>query len=196
MWNVGVLVSGHSLARMAGRVTGRMAMSMTSAVGDSLVLIEREHKLRQIKRASKSGRRADSHTWTTRDGTLRASFHRDWSPGDTQGAYGSDLKRAAKIEEGGTIKSSRAGGSLAIPTKYAPKNKAWPRDIPDLFFKTSRSGKPYLAQMQGGRLRPVFLLRKSVTLPPRPALDRAVKETEGARKRLFLRAVDHSIGVK
>lgn len=188
LWNLGVGLVTRQVENL-GATARRRELAISQAVGKSLAVIESEHKERQIRRAGSSLARPAADTWTTRKGSLRRSFHRDWQPGQTVGAYGSDLARSYKVERGGTIKSDRPGGSLAIPTKYAPLY-AWPKNMPDLFFKKSRSGKPYLAQVQGGRLRPVFLLRKSVTLPPRPALDRAVEATEEKRRRLFIEAVD------
>lgn len=196
LFNIGVGVNPDGVRKLAHGFSARMLFTMSEAVGKSLALIQSEHMEKQVRRAGSSTARPDSNTWTTRKGHLRRSFHIDWTPGQQSGAYGSDLKRAYKIEHGGKIKSDRPGGSLAIPTKFAPTAAGvplWPRDVAGLFFKTSRSGKPYLAQLQGGKLRPVYLLRKSVTLPPRPALDRAIAATEERRSALFLRAVDMSV---
>lgn len=189
LWNLGIGIVTKQVEGLVETAVGRTRFAMSQAVRDSLVMIESEHKERQIRRSGSSLARPDSNTWTTRKGTLRRSFHIDWSPGRTEGAYGSDLERSYKVERGGKIQSDRPGGFLAIPTKFAPQF-AWPRNMPDLFFKKSKTGKPYLAQVQGGKLRPVFLLRKSVTLPPRPALDRAIAATEAARRKRFINAVD------
>jgi hypothetical protein len=189
LWNLGIGIVTKQVEGLTENAVGRTRFAMSQAVRDSLAMIESEHKERQIRRSGSSTARPDPNTWTTRKGNLRRSFHIDWSPGRVTGAYGSDLERSYKVERGGKIQSDRPGGSLAIPTKFAPQF-AWPRNMPDLFFKKSKTGKPYLAQVQGGKLRPMFLLRKSVTLPPRPALDRAIEATEAARRKRFIKAVD------
>ena len=173
-----------------GKVTHH---NLAVAVRDGLAIIEINHKKKQIRRAS-SGK-AIRRTWTTREGQLSKSFHRDWKKGNLYGAYGSILKRARVIEEGGTIYPK--GTFLAIPTENAPKG-VWPRYVPNLTYIQSRKGQPLLVEQTGkdGAFKVMYILRRSVTLKARPALARAIKATEKARVGVFQQALMDSVDGK
>ena len=170
----------------------RVRMVVSQAIGVSLVDVETEHKKKQIKAGGTGRGRAVPNKWTTRTGELRRSFHRDWKPGDLEGAYGSDKQRAKHVEEGGTIRPKRR--YLAIPTEHAPK-KVWPRYVPDLVFIQSLRGQPLLVKPDddGVGFRVFYILRRKVTLPPRPALARAVKATESKRDKRMNDILDREI---
>jgi len=165
-------------------------MLLSKAIGVSLAELEREHKLKQIKTGDNSKDKAVKGKWTTRSGELRRSFHIDWQPGRRSGSYGSDLERSAKVELGGEIKAKKK--YLAIPTEHAPK-KVWARYVHGLFFVKTRKGNLVLAQEAGASIKVMYVLKKKVKLPPRPALERAVKATEEKRERRFSNIVEREI---
>ena len=78
---------------------------------------------------------------------------------------------------GGTVKSSRPGGRLAIPLRaqFAGVNprEAWP-DRNGAFVLASKgrgpAGRAFLADREGGALRLCYLLLSSVTLRPDPSV--------------------------
>lgn len=183
--------TGTSVSGLLTSAKTRMAMS--EAVRACLAELETEHKTKQIKRSSTKGSKPDPRTWTTRQGQLRRSFHIEYKQGDLYGAYGSDLRRAKHIEEGGTITAKNR--YLAIPTDAAPKD-VWPRYVPDLFFYMTKAGRPALATSEGGGLKVMYHLRESVTLPPRPALQRAVEATEASRTERLMQVFDQIGGAR
>lgn len=105
------------------------------------------------------------------------------------GRFGGNDVRYARIHElgsDGPIRPKRAK-NLAIPTKEARtaagvSRVPSPRDFPDLRWAQSKGGQPMLVDESG---TPMFILRKSVTIPARPylrpSLDTAV---QGFRARL------------
>lgn len=175
---------------MGGKVGDAMRKELSLGVRDGLAILENDHKRNQVKRGGSS--RAVSGTWTSRTGELSKSFHRDWKMGALEGAYGSDKERSRVIEEGGTIRAKNK--YLAIPTENAPK-KVWPRHVPGLFFITSKAGNHLLARGSGEGIEIMYILKPSVTLPPRPALQKAVNATENKREDRLLQAVDKALGV-
>jgi len=86
-------------------------------------------------------------------------------------------------DRGGTIKSSRSNGMLAIPLQKG-NEKRWPRDWPkdDLTLIKSKKGNLLLVTMSGkkGTIKPQYLLRKSVSITGsgylKSAARRCVKE--------------------
>lgn len=89
----------------------------------------------------------------------------------------SDSPYAAIQDHGGTI-LPRVAKNLAIPLPGAgvPKGK-WPRDFPkgELTLITSRAGNKLLARVGKNRIKPVFVLKPSVTLHPTDYLKRAAR---------------------
>jgi len=184
-------VNSRGLERMIAGAAKNMRKEISLGVRDQLVIIERRHKKVETNRGGKS--RAVSKRWTSRTGELSKSFHRDWRPGGMSGAYGSALPRARTIEEGGTIRAK--GKYLAIPTENAPKG-VWPRYVDNLFFIKSQRGNNLLVKSDGASsLLVMYILKKQVKLPPRPSLDRAIKNTEKDRNKRMDQAVDRALGL-
>ena len=191
MASITALMNTQGLDKMMGPNVGAgVKKELALAVRDNLVIIETWHKKKEIRRAQQSKSRAVKGTWTTRTGQLRRSFHRDWKQGKLYGAYGSDLGRAKKIEEGGTIRAR--GKFLAIPTSAAPIS-VWPRYIEGLFFMNSKRGNPLLAKKKGKGFQVMFILRRQVTLPPRPALARSVKKTISKRDARLFKGIEKAV---
>jgi hypothetical protein len=78
----------------------------------------------------------------------------------------------AKIqEEGGTI-TAKGGKFLCIPLPAALDGqglplKSSPRDWPNTFFAKSRAGNLIIFQRVGTNITPLYVLKTSVTIPPR-----------------------------
>ena len=74
-------------------------------------------------------------------------------------------------EEGGTIKA-KSGKFLCIPLPSALDGnglplKSSPRDWPNTFCARSRAGNLIIFQRRGTSIVPMYVLRESVTIPPR-----------------------------
>jgi len=100
------------------------------------------------------------------------------SSSDASGAYITVHHPGVGLHlRGGTVKSSRPGGKLAIPLRaqFAGVNprEAW-RDMKDPFILSSKgrgpAGRAFLADREGGALRLCYLLLSSVTLRPDPSV--------------------------
>lgn len=168
----------------------RMRRELSHGVRDSLVIIERRHQFHEVRRSGSSRSEPVPGKWTSRSGVRGAlgSFHRDWKEGALQGAYGSDLRRMEKLEHGGTIRPK--GQFLAIPTRAAPK-EVWPRYVPDLFFVPRHGGASgFLARKTGSGIQVMYSLVRSVTLPPRPTLENAEKNSAKDVDKRMLDALD------
>ena len=92
-------------------------------------------------------------------------------------------------EFGATIRA-KSGGYLAIPIGPWAKtdagvSRAGPRDMLNMF----RHGN-MLFQRRGDDIMPMFLLRKEVTIPPRPALLTSVQDILPAWVDQFTAALD------
>ncbi len=170
-----------------GRMSKRMDKQISLGVRDSIAIMERTHKKDVIKRGSGP---PVSGVWTSRTAEASRSFKRWWSTGDHHGAYGSELQRMKKLEEGGTIRPRRAT-YLAIPTAAAKSGVGGavsPRDRHDLYFTLSKGGNPLLFQKGTNEL--MFVLRRSVTLPKRDTLGQAIKKSEKKRIKRMERAIE------
>jgi len=197
MASIGAHINFKGMQDLMVGLKPRMRKEISLGVRDQLALIERRHKRKEIARGG-SGR-AVKNKWTSRTGELSKSFHRDWKTGSMKGAYGSDKRRSKKIEEGGEIRAR--GKFLAIPTDNAPRanNKpVGPRDVPGLAYIQSLKGQPLLVKPtgDGADFLVMYILRKKVKLPPRPALDRAMKATEKPREAVMLKHIDKALGEK
>lgn len=174
-----------------GRMSRKLAKELSKGVRDCAAIIQVQHKTKEVARG---GGKPRAGKWTTRTGEMARSFHIAYNPGDMQAAYGSDLMRALVVERGttealgGPIVPRRAQ-YLTIPTALAPKGLR-AGDIAGLFFVTSRAGNKILALRDGaGGILPMFVLRRSVTIPPRPGLQRAERATQARRRARMLKAV-------
>jgi len=120
--------------------------------------------------------------WLVRDGRRRLAARVDEY---STGRLGKSLKhkafkRAVTVtsvqpyariqQEGGTVKSKRPGGYLAIPLQAREKrNKAWPRHWKSpLVCIKAKSGKLYLLSTKFNQL--VYRLIQQVKIPARPYL--------------------------
>ena len=116
-------------------------------------------------------------TFRNQSGALENSFSvRFLSRGGANvAAVVSDSPYAVIQDEGGTI-LPRVRKHLAIPLPGAgvPRGKS-PRDFPrgELTFITSKRGNKLLARVKKGRIEPVFVLKRSVTLTGTDYLKRA-----------------------
>jgi phage gpG-like protein len=91
-----------------------------------------------------------------------------------QGTIGSDLPYARIQEFGGTITPKKAK-FLAIPLPAALNSngtpiKSSPRDWPNTWCARSKAGNLLIFQRRGTQVVPLYVLRSSVTIPPRLGL--------------------------
>ena len=108
-------------------------------------------------------------------GTLLRAF--TWSLGTDRRSVivGNPVKYAALQNFGGTV-TPKSGKFLAIPIAKMPR-AAKPRDFDNTFFQKSRKGNLILFQNLGTKgsgknktsnIRPLFVMKESVTIGPRP----------------------------
>jgi hypothetical protein len=172
-------VTSEQLARELSEYPKKMRASVSRAVLESLVLLENHHKTEEINRGGSGHGRAVAGKFTSRTGDLVRSYRHYWKTGDLSGWYGSSSKYSKKVEEGGTIKSSRPGGYLTIPinrkAKYGVGGGKRAGDF-DLFPFKSKKGNLLLAERGASGIVPMFLLKKSVKLDPRPTIERTEKK--------------------
>jgi hypothetical protein len=115
--------------------------------------------------------------FSTRSGGLRR-FGRKIKAGGDIGETGPQVPYGEIQEKGGTIKP-KAKQWLTIPLDAAltpsgvKKKSAF--EFADAFFLRTKGGSTLLVQRQGRGIQPLFLLVRSVTLPPRPYLEPALE---------------------
>lgn len=177
-------------------ISDRMRGALSRGIKTSLAETERTHKTKVIGR---KGGETRSDVWTVRTAEASRSFHRDWTSGELAGAYGSELTRVGVLEMGtqealgGPLRPRRAK-YLAIPTDAARVGvgrAVSPKDRSDLVFVISRRGNPVLLQKDTGEL--MFVLKREVTIPPRPTLQRTVEVAQPAVDKAMLAAVDEGL---
>lgn len=148
-----------------------MKPALADAIHRAALLVERA-----VKQGQLSGKQGKTTGLDVGTGQLRASFSSAvFYVGERLvGIVGSPLVYSRIHEEGGTIKPVKAG-ALTIPlTPEAHIRKA--RDFDDLFiWKNPDTGKAFLAQGDDAKLTLHYLLMKSVTIPPRRYLTKAMK---------------------
>lgn len=185
----------HQVVEDPRDISKKVKSELSVGLRDSFAILQTNHKRKQIRRGGGSSGSVQGK-WTTRTGNLARSFTIQFKKGGLDGNYGSDLKRAGVIERGGTIRPTRSK-FLAIPLPHlkvgvgaAPS----PRDFGDLFFITSKAGNLLLVRpISGGGIQPMFVLKRQVKMPKRPALEKAVKATEQARNARMDKAVERGI---
>lgn len=177
-----------------GRAMGRLRLAISAAVQKSLAHLQRVHKTEVIGR----GIGPWGGVWSKRTGEASRSFHIDYTRGELEGAYGSELQRIGVLEQGtqealgGPLRAKNAK-YLAIPTPMAKVGKGRavaPKDRNDLVFITSKAGNKLLVRPRGkaGGFDVMFVLRSQVTIPPHPTLPRAIQRTQPAADGYFLDA--------
>jgi hypothetical protein len=179
----------------------RMRRAIVGGLRKSMAEIERTHKTQVIARGQgKNAPRFD--VWSVRTGETSRSFHREIDTAELTGAYGSELKRAAVLELGsqealgGPIRPRNAT-YLAIPTNAAKVGVGpalSPRFRSDLFFVMSRRGNPVLLQKETGEL--MYVLKREVTIPPRPTLQRTQELAQPKVDAAMMAAVDEALTPK
>jgi len=107
-------------------------------------------------------------------------------------------KYAQTHEEGGTVRSKRPGGYLTIPisTEYggraleprgSVKSKYLDlRSVPNMFVQRSKKGNLILFEKVGTGIVPMFVLKKSVDIPPRLRFFEMFRRWGGVLKKKFL----------
>jgi len=122
-------------------------------------------------------------TLSKRSGALAASIIRSVKvSGETfatiQGSIGSDTPYAGIQEFGGTI-NAKSGKYLAIPLPAALDAAgvplmSGPRAWPNTFVAKSKAGNLIVFQKRGTSIIPLYVLRTSVTIPPRLGLKKSL----------------------
>jgi hypothetical protein len=171
-------VTSEQLARELSEYPKKMRASVSRAVLESLVLLENHHKTEEINRGGSGHGRAVAGKFTTRTGALVRSYRHYWKTGDLSGWYGSSNKYSHVIEKGGTIRPKNAK-FLTIPihkdAKYGVGGGKRAGDF-DLFPFRSQKGNLLLAKRGASGIVPMFLLKKSVKIDPRPTIERTEKK--------------------
>lgn len=176
----------------------RMRRALVGGIRKSMAEIERTHKREVIARGQgKNLPRFD--VWSVRTGETSRSFHREIDAAEMSGAYGSELQRAAVLELGsqealgGPIRPRNAT-YLSIPTNSAKVGVGAalsPRFRTDLFFVMSRRGNPVLLQKETGEL--MYVLKREVTIPPRPTLQKTQELAQPKVDAAMMAAVEDAL---
>lgn len=87
-------------------------------------------------------------------------------------------------EEGATIRAKNAR-FLTIPLPAALDSRGVPlkrkaRDWPNTFVQMSKKGNLIIFQRRGANIVPLYVLKKSVKIPPRLGLGKTIELTQGA----------------
>lgn len=137
-----------------------------------------------------------------RTGSFRATFARGhaeniWEVRATGtqviGTFGSKDKRARILNDGGTIRSSRPGGYLAIRSEYTKtgrgvvreKYRQSLRNIPNTFI-----AKGTVFERIGRRIIPIAWLRRSVTIEGRRFMEQGEKKATPGIQAIFQQTFD------
>jgi len=139
-----------------------------------------------------------------RTGDFVRSFVPDVSPPGTGildlGSWLATRSKYAPTQEaGGTLRSNRPGGYLAIPITQEHGGRALTpggvlkgkyvgglRNVPGLFPKKSKRGNLILFEKVGKGLVPQFALKKSVDIPPRLRFFNMFRRWAGVLKKRFM----------
>jgi len=163
-----------------------MRESISRGVRDSLAMLQNIHKREVVGR----GIGPWGGVWSTRTGEALRSFHIDYTTGELAGAYGSELRRIGVLEMGtqealgGPLRPTGGRKFLAIPTDKAKVGKGRavaPKDRTDLAMIQSKSGQYMLIRQHGPNSTTfdvMFILRRQVTIPPHPTLERSNKRAQ------------------
>jgi hypothetical protein len=181
----------------------RMKRALVGGIRKSMAEIERIHKREVIGRGIGNGK-PKSDVWSVRTNEAGRSFHRVVDAQAVEGAYGSELQRVAVLELGSQVALGgpirpRNATYLAIPTEAAKVGvgaalspRFWPRG--KLAFVQSLKGNPLLLDSDTGEV--MFVLRRSVTVPPRPTLQRTQELAQPKVDAAMMAAVDEALTPK
>jgi len=118
---------------------------------------------------------------------------------DIIGRVGTNVKYARLHEYGGEIKPKRAKW-LTIPLAAAKTPagvaRGRARDFENTFFKFSSAGNLILFQRRGDNIIPLFLLKKSVTIPKRSYMGSTLKENLNSITKMIKKAVKDGLKKK
>lgn len=95
-------------------------------------------------------------------------------------------------EKGGIIKPVRKK-MLTVPV---PGVKGQARNYPNAFIIKSKRGNLLIVEKQGGSIKPLFVLRKSVRIPERQWFSRSIDEMKPELNRLMAKANILSVAEK
>lgn len=134
-------------------------------------------------------------------GELARSFHSrfvGFTGGDISAEAYSE-KVYARIQEDGGVIRPKHRKALAVPISSAkvPRGK-WPRHFPKegpqaLHFIPRRGRAPLLAQVRGGRVKPLFVLLRSVTITPKRYVARTSERIAPEVQRIVADALGQTI---
>lgn len=132
-----------------------------------------------IRREYRGAGETTATATAVRTGRLRAAYSHQLRTAGTDleldvgviktGADAEPLKYAAIHEFGGVI-NAKPGGFLAIPLAGAMTGRGVSRGTPRSFPNTFAKWGVIIQKQAGGELLPLFALKRSVTIPARPAL--------------------------
>lgn len=98
----------------------------------------------------------------------------------------------ARIQEFGGTVTPKKSQFLTIPLAGARTGagatRGGARSFPNTFFAKSRAGNLLMFQKQGKKIVPLFVLKKSVSIPPRLGMMSAWAQDVDARRALLMRA--------
>ena len=149
--------------------------------------------VKYLKQTAVKGRYVGKYKGGTRSGQLRRGIQKRVSVmGDafklevgTQG-----VKYARILEKGGTIHPKRRQ-YLTVPL---PGVKGRARDYPNAFIIKSKKGNLLIVERKGkADLRPLFVLKKSVTIPAFRWLEKSVRDRKGKLDRMLSKSLLYKV---
>ena len=187
-------------------VKKKLTLSMEERMGVACLKLEAQAKNNILNGSSglhsRTGALAGSisSNWTGRPGIAtitgiakRSGAEPIGKPGGRfpviNGVVGSNLAYARIHELGGTIRPRRAK-YLTIPlpatlTAQSGASRGRARDFRDTFIKRSKAGNLIIFRENGGSITPLFVLKKSVSIPARPYLRPAMERGASYIIKLF-----------
>lgn len=171
-----------------------MRSSISKGIRDSMAVVQQVHKREVVGR----GVGPWGGVWSTQTGEALRSFHIAHEPGSLEGAYGSELRRVGVLEMGtqealgGPLRPTGGQKYLTIPTRNAKVGKGRAvaaKDRTDLVFIQTLRGQPLLVRPRKGKkagFDVMFILRRQVTIPPHPTLERTQKRAQPQVDRIML----------
>lgn len=168
------------LAAKAGQLTPEVKKDLNKTMLVAALMVENAAKRNvQDKFNTKSGEFV---------GSIGHKLHR--IQGFVQAVtVGTNIKYGSIHELGGTIEP-RDAQWLTIPM---PGITGYARDYQNTFFAISKNNNLVLFQNEGGSVRPLFVLKKSIEIPARPYLGPALNENAAHLTKLIGDAVKRGL---